>query len=104
MATPSYSVGIQAAFRGFDTARFLKSTIVGLYGNWDVDIETGVRNDNPIVLEHVRPTNSVTKGSSLNGFLKSNNEPCNNPRLALSRIICGLDTSDEMAKTTTNNK
>ena len=53
--TSSYAGEIQAAFRGFDTVLFLRSLLAGLLiGNENVDVWAKVRNDNPIVVEHVR--------------------------------------------------
>ena len=68
-ATSSYAVEIQAAYRGFDTARFLKITLSEfLYGNGDVDIETRIRKDNSIVVDHVHSISSVTKGGERMDF------------------------------------
>ena len=66
--TSSYAGEIEAAFRGFDTSRFLKSMISELtYGNENVDISTRIRNGNPRVVEHARSINSVTKGRRFDG-------------------------------------
>ena len=89
----------------FDPYRFLKSTLSELFGNGNVDIETGVRNDNSGDLEHVHSVNSVAKGLTTNGLLESNSEGLDiNDLLTLSHITGGLGISDEMAKTTTQNK
>ena len=59
-------------FRGFDTARFLKSISGGLlFTNGDVGIETRIRCDNSSAVEHVPSTNLVTKERRLSGLLES---------------------------------
>ena len=59
-----------------------------LFGNGDVGIETRIRNDNPCVVAHVRPINSVTKERMSNGFLESNRAgPETNHWVDLSNIV-----------------
>ena len=50
MAETSSCAGeIQPALRGFDTSRFLKRPRPDLlFGNGNVDVETGVRLDSPV--------------------------------------------------------
>ena len=68
VATSSYTGGIQDAFHGYDTARFLKSLLAELLrGNENVDICTRIRNDNSIVVDRVRSINSV-KGAQIEWF------------------------------------
>ena len=85
----SYAGVIQAAFHGFDTARFLQNTSAGfLFGNENVDIDTGIRSDNSIVVEHSHTINSATKGRRLKGLLGSNRAELEiSPWLALSHIM-----------------
>ena len=87
-------------------ARFLKSTQSGLlFGNGNVDIGARIRNGNSSVVGHVRPINSVTKERRSGVFLESNKvESRANPWLAISRIMCHLNISDEVAKSTTRKK
>ena len=60
--TSSYSGDIHDVFSGFESDRFLKSALSELlFGNGDVDIATGIRNDNFSVVEHVHSINSVQK-------------------------------------------
>ena len=61
--TSSYAWGLQDAFRGFDTARFLKSILPELLvDDGNVDIKTRIRNDNSFVVENGRLINSVKMG------------------------------------------
>ena len=101
--TSSYSGKIEDSFLGFDTARFVKSTLYGLVsGNGIVEIETSTRNDNSSVVEHVHSINSVTKERRSDGFLESNRDGSGaNSRLALSRIAGPLNISDVMTKSAT---
>ena len=63
-----YEGEIQDAFPGFDTARFLKRSPSGLlFRNGNVDIATGIRYDNSIVVGNVRAITSVTKGRWVKG-------------------------------------
>ena len=67
VAKSSYAVAIQAAFYGFDTARFLKSLSGELLSGDDgVGAEMIVRNDNSTGVEHAHSTNSVTNGQRVN--------------------------------------
>ena len=95
-------MGVQVAFRGFYTARFLKSMLGELFtGSGNVDIETRVRSDNSSVVENAQPTNTVTKNRRLNGLLESNREELETDRfLGLSHIAGPLNISGEMAKST----
>ena len=100
--TSSYACEIQAAFRCFGDARFLKISPSELRANENVDIETRIRNDNSIVVEHVHSINSVTKERRMRGLVGSNIEELDiNQWLALSNIMGGLGISDEMARATT---
>ena len=66
---------MHSALRGFDTSRFLESMSASLmFGNGNVEIDTGIRSDNAVVVDHVRPINSVTKERRSNVFLESNRE------------------------------
>ena len=65
VATSSCEGEASDAFRGGDTARFLKSMLRGV-SIWEW--ESRYRNDNPGFVEHVHSINSVTKGRRLNGF------------------------------------
>ena len=66
-------MGVKVASRGTDTDRSPTSTLSELlFGNWNIDIEARIRDDNSGVVEHVRPINSVTKGRRSHGFLGSN--------------------------------
>ena len=68
-ATSSYSDEIQAAFYGFDTARFLKNLVAELlFGNEGLDIETIAIDYNSSVVERVRSINSVKSERRLNSF------------------------------------
>ena len=102
----SYSVEIQSALRGFDTARFLKNTLaVPLIGYANIELWPRIRNGNPSVVERVNSINSVAKGRMSGGFLESNREGIGTyPRLALSRIAGPLNISDEMTISTTHAK
>ena len=74
-ATSSYAGEIRAAFRGFPTTRFLKSTLSELmFGNGNVGISPRIRNDNSSVVEHVHSINAVRQGRMFNGFLDNNRE------------------------------
>ena len=88
ISTSSYAGEIQAAFRGLDTPRFLKSTLSEfLFGNGSIEIETRIRNDNSSDVEHVHPIKSVTQERRLNGTRERNREEYGTkPRLALSHI------------------
>ena len=99
-ATSSYAVEIQAAYRGFDTSRFVKSALSEIMsGNENVEIVARIRNDNPSVVEHVRSINSVSKARRLNGFIEINRNGLGaNLRLALSNIMGALNMSGEIAK------
>ena len=69
VATSSYAGEIHDVLPGFDTARFLRSTLTEfLLGSGVVAIDTRIRNDNLSVVEHVHPANSVTKQRRPNGF------------------------------------
>ena len=105
-STSSYGGEIQSAFRGFDTARFVKSTLSGLIcGNENVAIETRMRNGKPIVVEHLRSINPITKERRQNGSRESNIEKLEaNPWLALSHIEGPLNIPDEMPKSATQTK
>ena len=60
--TTSYAGELQAAFRGCDTARSLKSLLAELLtGGENSDVATRIRSDNSIVVDHVHPINSVGK-------------------------------------------
>ena len=73
VATSSYAGEIQAAYHGFDTSRYLKSTISELlFGNGNISIGAMVRNDSSSVVEHVYPINSAAQGRMSNGALESN--------------------------------
>ena len=53
-------------------ARFLKSIASAiLFGNGNVDLETGTRGDNSIVVYHAHSVNSVKSERMLNSFLES---------------------------------
>ena len=76
-----------------------------LLRNENVDIETRIRNDNTIDVEHAHSINSVSNGRRSIGCLESNRaeqEP--NPWLSLSHIKGPLNISDESAKSTTRGK
>ena len=92
--------------RGFGTVRFLNSMLEGLvYGNGDIEIETRIRNDSAIAVEHVHWIDSAAKGRRLGGFLESNiEESGGHPWLALSRIMGMLNISGEIEKAKTPNK
>ena len=61
--TSIYASEIQAVIRGFDTDPSPKCILAELlFGNGNIDIETGIRNDNAIVVARVHSINSVTKG------------------------------------------
>ena len=93
---------IQGAFRGFDTARFLKSTLAELiFGNENIAIETGIRSDNSSVVVRAHSISSVKKGRRLNGFLESNRESETNRWLSLSHIAAPLNISDGVGNSTT---
>ena len=65
--TSSWASGIQALFRGFGDDRFLQSTAGDLlHGDATVDLETGIRNGNSAVVEHVHSINPVTKARRTN--------------------------------------
>ena len=94
-ATSSYAGEIRAAFRGFPTTRFLKSTLSELmFGNGNVGISPRIRNDNSSVVEHVHSINAVTKERRSNAFQGNNRELETDPWLALSRIVGPLDIFD----------
>ena len=62
---------MHGAFRGFDAARFLKSSLSELLpANENIDIAARIRNDNSSFVEHVRPIRSVTKERRLDGFAR----------------------------------
>ena len=105
VATSRYSGEIQAAFHVGDTARFFKCMLYGiLFGNENIATVAMIRNDCPEVVGNVHPINSAAKERMPNGFLESNRGDGANPCLALSHIMDPLNISDEMAKTTTQNK
>ena len=99
-APSSYTWGIRAAFRGFDTSRRLKSMLSEmLFCSENVEIGTRIRDDNSCVVEHAHSTNSTEKDRRLNGFLESNREELQtNPWLSLSHIMGPLNISGEMTK------
>ena len=67
----------------------------------NVAVESGIRNDNSRVLEHVHSIKLVTKERRSIGFLGSNRvDPGKNPWLALSHIAGPVNISDEMAQST----
>ena len=98
VSTSSYAVELQDESRGIDTSRFVRGTLGSLMlGNGNAETETIIRNDNPIVVEHVHSLNSVTKGRRSNLFLEINREELEtNPWLPLSHIVGDLDISDDM--------
>ena len=50
--------GAKSVLRGFATSRFVKSMLEELlFGSADSDISNGIRNDNPIVVEHAHAVN-----------------------------------------------
>ena len=60
--TSSYAWEIRAAFRGFVTARFLKSILSELlFGNGKVEISTRIQSDNSSFVEHAHSINPGTK-------------------------------------------
>ena len=69
-------------------------------GKENIDIETRIRNDNSIVVEHVHSINAVTKERGPNGLLGDNRGGLGtNPWLVLSQIMGpALNIPDEMAK------
>ena len=68
--TSSCAGEIQASYRGPDTDRFFKSILSELlFGNANVSMGAGIRNDNPIVVEHVHSINSAARERKLNGCL-----------------------------------
>ena len=60
---------MQAAFHGSDTVRFPESALCELlFGNGEIAIDTGIRSDKSIDVDHVHSINSVTEGRRLNVF------------------------------------
>ena len=76
-----------------------------MFGNRNVEIETGIRIENSSVVEHVRPINSVKQGRRSHVFLSSNMKGLvGNPWLALSHIAVPLNIPDEMTKASKQTK
>ena len=73
VATSSYAGEIQDVFRGFDTARFLKSTLSALlFGDGNRSIWARMPSDNSSVVGNALSINSATKERMSNGCLESN--------------------------------
>ena len=104
--TSSYPGEIHSAFRGFDTARFLKKSSSGVFfRNAGVGVETSGRVDSSRVVEKVHAINSVSHGRSLLSFLESNREEINlDRRLTFSRIPGAISTADELQISTSQFK
>ena len=87
---------MQAASHAGDTDRLVKSFLAVLFfGNENVDIDTGIRNDNPIAVLRGHSIKSVTMARGVRGFLGSNSEDLDiNKWMALSHIMVGLTISD----------
>ena len=74
-------------------------------GNGNIDIGAIIRNDNSIVVEHVRPINSVTQERRSNGSVESNREESETkPWLVLSHITGILNIPEEVAKSATRKR